>query len=152
MNGERILKVSDIKTPVKGFLKPGDTLTYAAQKMSELGMRGLPVCRGDRLVGWLSEHDIVTRCAAEGLDPRLLKVEQFMTPDPEVCLEDQNAYECRDLMDRNQLFHLPVVDNDLRLVGMVSRLDGRSRGRLGNSSVKTSSDASFNAVLVAGHS
>jgi CBS domain-containing protein len=51
-------------------VRPDDTLQEAARKMKSLDVGALPVCDGDRLVGMITDRDIIVRATAEGRDPR----------------------------------------------------------------------------------
>ena len=58
---------------------PDDTLTEAARRMSERDVGMLPVCDADRIVGILTDRDIVVRSVARGDDPRRVRVAEAMT-------------------------------------------------------------------------
>jgi len=69
------------KSRSRGFpsLAPDMPLREAAQRMSALGVRMLPVCDGGRVVGVLTLRDITVRATAEGRDPFASKVREVMT-------------------------------------------------------------------------
>ena len=57
-----------------------DTLQRAAEKMRELDVGSLPVCKGGQLVGMITDRDITIRAVAKGSDPVRTMVHEVMTP------------------------------------------------------------------------
>jgi CBS domain-containing protein len=89
--------------------------------MKNLNVGVLPVCGdNDRLVGMITDRDIVVRAVAEGCDPRTITVKEVMSPDVLWCFEDQDVKEAAQLMRENQVRRLVVLNHDKRLVGIVS--------------------------------
>ena len=80
----------------------------------------LPVCENDRLVGMLTDRDIVVRAIADGCDTKTTTAREIMTPDIVYCFEDQDVQEAARLMEQNQIRRLVVLNRDKRLVGIVS--------------------------------
>src|SRR5262245_27370279 len=74
----------------------------------------------DRLVGMLTDRDIVVRAVAEGSDPRTTRVGDATTPDILYCFEDQDVREAARLMRENHVRRVVVLNRDKRLVGIVS--------------------------------
>ena len=95
--------------------------------MQELDVGALPVCDGERLLGMLTDRDITVRGIADGLNPDEACVSDIMTPEVEYCIADQDAEDAKRLMGARQLRRLPVVDRDMRLVGIVSLGDLATR-------------------------
>lgn len=95
-------------------------LRDAAAKMKQLDIGMIPVCDGDRLRGMLSDRDITVRATAEGKDPTKTKVSEIMSTEIVYCLEDQEIEEAVSLMEARQIRRLPVLNQDKRLVGIVS--------------------------------
>ena len=95
-------------------------LRDAAAKMKQLDIGMIPVCDGDRLLGMLSDRDITVRATAEGKDPTKTKVSEIMSTEIVYCLEDQEVEEAVSLMEARQIRRLPVLNQDKRLVGIVS--------------------------------
>ncbi len=92
-------------------------------KMKELDVGLIPVCDGDRLKGVLTDRDITIRAAADGRDPAKTKVSEVMSKDIAYCLEEQEVEEAVSLMEARQIRRLPVLNQDKRLVGIVSLAD-----------------------------
>jgi CBS domain-containing protein len=95
-------------------------LRDAASKMKQLDIGMIPVCDGDRLRGMLSDRDITVRATAEGKDPIKTKVSEIMSTEIVYCLEDQEVEEAVSVMEARQIRRLPVLNQDKRLVGIVS--------------------------------
>lgn len=99
---------------------PEETLQAAARRMRELGIGVLPVCERDRLVGMLTDRDIVVRSTAEGSDPVRAPVRTAMTPQVIWCSEDDDIQRAAELMERKAVRRLMVLGPGRRLVGMLS--------------------------------
>ncbi len=97
-----------------------ECLEAAAAGMALLDVGPLPVHDGEKLVGVLTDRDIVVRAVATGMDPVQTRVGQVMTPAVVYCYEDQDVHEAARLMVEHQVRRLMVLDRDERLVGIVS--------------------------------
>lgn len=103
--------------------KLDDSLVSIAARMRDGDIGAMPICGDDeRLVGMITDRDIVVQFIAEGADPSLLTAANFATGTPVVVEADANLEEIERLMSEHQVRRLPVVD-DGRLVGMVSQGD-----------------------------
>jgi CBS domain-containing protein len=100
---------------------PDMSLREAAQKMRDGDFGVLPVGENDRLIGMITDRDIVTRALADGLDnPMEKKVREVMSEDVCYCFEDQKVEDVAKNMGENQIRRLPVLNRQKRLVGIVS--------------------------------
>lgn len=99
---------------------PDMTICDAAKKMREGDFGVLPIGENDRLVGMLTDRDIVVRAIAEGIDPEQTSVRDIMTPNVLYCFEDQTLEEVAENLGRNQIQRLPVLNRQKRLVGILS--------------------------------
>jgi len=88
--------------------------------MKTLDVGTLPVCDGDRLVGMLTDRDIVVRIIADQRDLKQSTVIDAMTPGVIYCFEDEDVQEAAMLRGDKQIRRLPVLNRDKRLVGIVS--------------------------------
>jgi CBS domain-containing protein len=114
------MQVHDIMTRGCECISPDRTLQEAAQRMKALDVGPLPVCGEDRLIGMITDRDIVLRAVAEGLDPKSVRVRDVMTPNVTWCLEDQDVAEAARLMRDKRIRRLVVLNRDKRLVGILS--------------------------------
>jgi CBS domain-containing protein len=104
-------------------------VAYAAKMMQQEDVGLAPVVEGDRLVGTLTDRDIVTRVVAEGKDPQSVTVREVASTDLVTIDPQQGLDEALRLMARNQVRRLPVVEEDGRLVGVVAQADVAREGR-----------------------
>jgi CBS domain-containing protein len=99
---------------------PAATVLKAAQHMNDYKIGCLAVLDDGRLVGILSERDILTRVVAQRRDPASTLVEEVMTTDVICCQEHTMQEEARGVMKNRRIRHLPVLDGDGNLVGLIS--------------------------------
>lgn len=104
-------------------------VSEAAEKMKAVDVGMIPVYDGDRLVGTLTDRDIVTRAIAQGRDPSATKVIDVMSPGVTYCFENQETDEAAKLMADNQVRRLIVLNQHKRLVGVMSLGDLAARAR-----------------------
>ena len=122
------MQISGIMTPNPRTVQPGDTLQAAAQAMDELNVGVLPVCEGDRLVGLVTDRDIVIRSVSAGQDPRTATVADAMTTDPRTLHVDDTVMAAIQMMEEQQLRRVPVLDGQGKLAGIVSLGDLAAAG------------------------
>jgi CBS domain-containing protein len=127
--------VSQIMTRNVQAVSPGDTIRHAAQMMNDLDVGVLPVCDGERLVGMVTDRDIVVRATSAGIAPDKGVVNQVMSTDVRWCFEDQPLDEVMQQMADTQIRRIPVVSHDdgHKLIGIVSLGDiaTKSQGEAG---------------------
>lgn len=116
------MKVAECMTRDVKMVRPETTLQDAARTMTDSDIGSLPVSDGDRLVGMVTDRDIVTRAVCEGKGPET-PVRDVMTDDVKYCFEDQDIGEIASNMADIQLHRLPVVNRDKRLVGIIALAD-----------------------------
>ena len=115
------MKVSEVMTRNVECVCPGDSLLTASRKMRKLDVGPLPVCGdNDKLVGMLTDRDIVVRAVADARDMEETKVQDIMTPDIQFCLENHDVAHVARIMHDKQVRRLVVLNDDRRLVGIVS--------------------------------
>ncbi len=101
-------------------VEPGDTVTEVAQRMVERNVGAVLVLDGGRLVGIMTERDLM-RAVARGLDSDA-SVSQYMSRDPETIEPDDTTEHAAVLMIHGGFRHLPVVEGDA-VVGILSIRD-----------------------------
>ncbi len=112
--------IKDVMTRGVEVISPETTLTQAAEKMRHFNIGPVPVCDGDRLVGVVTDRDLVVRGIAMGHDPLTSKVSSVMTEDVEVIHVEADLEEAAELMKDKQIRRLLVVDDHQNLVGILS--------------------------------
>jgi predicted transcriptional regulator len=95
-------------------------LAEAVELMQRHSVGAVMVQQGERLVGILSERDILRKVLGSGVDPNRATADQHMTPDPEVSTPDDTIGRAIFLMQGGGFRHLPLVDEQYRPVGIVS--------------------------------
>jgi CBS domain-containing protein len=88
--------------------------------MNEHGIGSLLIVEGGRIVGMFTERDVLRRVVAECRSPDTTPVSAVMTPDVIRCDPDTDVEQVADLMRRQRVRHVPVVDADEEVVGLVS--------------------------------
>lgn len=113
------MRIADIMSRDVTVARPDTTIRDAAETMARIDSGALPVCDGRRLLGMLTDRDIVVRGLAKGLGADS-SVSQVMTEGVEYCFEDDDLVEVGDKMAASQIRRIPVLDRDHNLVGIVS--------------------------------
>ena len=108
---------SDVKTAA-----PTQSLTDVARLMKQEDVGSIPVVDGERLVGVVTDRDIVVRGIADGSDPHAVKAGDIASRDVVTVRPDDALDEALRLMGQHQVRRLPVVD-DGQLVGVVAQAD-----------------------------
>ncbi len=114
------MKVKDVMTKGAECIGPDASIQEAAQRMKSLDIGPLPVCENDRIVGFITDRDIAIRGVAEGCDTKSTMVRDLMTPGVVACFEDQDVSEAAEKMREKQIRRLVVLNENKRLVGIVS--------------------------------
>jgi CBS domain-containing protein len=123
-------KCSDIMTEDVVYCKPNDSVITVAQlmKTEDIG----PVLIVDNednrtLVGIVTDRDLVLKVIAEGLDPQRTRVEQVMSKKLVTCRADDDVDTAMSAMAQYQLRRIPVVADNMKLVGIISQADVATR-------------------------
>jgi CBS domain-containing protein len=114
------MRIAEIMTRDPEVVRSDGFLKDAALRMQQLDVGMLPISEGDRLVGMLTDRDITVRATAKGRDPTTTQIREIMTPEVVYCFEDQEVSEAAKLMQEKQIRRLPVLNQEKRLVGIVS--------------------------------
>jgi CBS domain-containing protein len=114
------MRVSEIMTTDFQMIDSTNSLTQAAEKMKSLNVGFLPVKEGTRLIGLITDRDIVIRGLAEGMDPGSTQVKDIISSEILYCYDDDSIEEAARLMEDNQVRRLVVVNHDQVPVGIVS--------------------------------
>jgi CBS domain-containing protein len=113
------LQVKEIMTNEVAYVSPDQTLVEAARLMQKHDVGSVPVCQGDQVVGIVTDRDIVVRNVAHGKNPQNTPVKEVMTSQVQMVSSDMNLHQVAEMMAKNQVRRLPVVDNH-RIVGMIA--------------------------------
>ncbi|WP_102108044.1 CBS domain-containing protein [Oceaniglobus roseus] len=101
-----------------------------ARMMEKDDIGAVPIGKDDRLIGMLTDRDIAIRVVARGLDPAKTRADAVMTKGIVWCHTTETVEDAIHLMDQKKIRRLPVIDDNKRLVGMLSLGDiAHSAGR-----------------------
>lgn len=112
--------VADVMTRGVRSMNPQDPVTLAARAMDELNVGVIPVCEGEKVVGMVTDRDIVVRGVAQQADTRAMKLADVMSTDVRCAREDDDIDEVLGRMAHTQIRRMPVLDREDHLVGIVS--------------------------------
>lgn len=115
--------VSEVMCREPAVIDPGTTVAEAARAMRDRGIGCLLVGRGDRVLGIVTDRDIVVRGLANGADPVRGRICDVMSSEVLCCHEDQPLDEVRRTMAEHGVRRLPVLDRWGHVVGVLSRSD-----------------------------
>lgn len=104
------------------------TAGEAARLMREHDVGSLPVVHNDRIVGVVSDRDLVVRVIATGLDPDTTPIVEVASDRPVTVEASADLDEALHLMAQHQVRRLPVVEDD-RLVGVIAQADVARLGK-----------------------
>jgi CBS domain-containing protein len=113
-------RVADVMTRGVRTLAPHDSIVKAAQAMEELDVGVIPVCDAQRLVGVVTDRDIVLRGVAQSRQIEKTQLKDVMSQQPCCCDEDDSIETVAEKMREAQVRRIPVVNHDRQLVGIVS--------------------------------
>jgi CBS domain-containing protein len=100
-------------------ISPGMNAEDAAGLMKSLDVGVLPVVEDEKLVGLVTDRDLVIRVLAERKDPGAVNVGDICTRSPVTVSPDMRLSEARELMEKHKVRRLPV-EKDHHLVGILS--------------------------------
>ncbi len=113
------MKVCDVMTTDVRVIGCEGTLREAAEMMKSCDIGSLPVSRDERLVGMVTDRDIVVRAVAQGLGGDC-PVSQVMSEDLKFCYADETVEQAANTMSDLGVRRLPVIDRNEKLVGFMS--------------------------------
>ena len=115
-------RIRDVMTSNPAAAEPSTTVLDAAKVMAAEDVGPVPIVEGERLVGVVTDRDLVVRVLAEGRDPSSTTIGEIASSDLVTVQPDSDLSEAVQLMSRHQIRRLMVVENG-RLVGIVAQAD-----------------------------
>lgn len=113
------MKIHEVMTPDAISAHPETTLMAAAEMMRLLNVDTLPVVEGERVIGLVTDRDIVVRGLALGFDPRATPIVRVMARHVPGCEPQEDVQEVAERMRRLRVRRLFVLDAQERLLGSV---------------------------------
>lgn len=101
-------------------VQPDATVLQAAEIMNQHRVGSLVVLSGEQLAGMFTERDVLTRVVVARRDPDATRVSEVMTTEVVCCRPHTSLDEARTVMKERRIRHLPVLEDDGRLLGLVS--------------------------------
>ena len=111
------MKIRELMTTDIITCTPSTPVMEVARHMKNNDIGSVPVVENRRLVGMVTDRDIVIRCIALGMDPNKAQASECMTKNPVTVTPESDAHEASRLMSEEQIRRLPVVENG-NLVGI----------------------------------
>jgi len=105
---------------------PNDSVQMAAQMMKKANIGSIPVIDNNqdrRLIGILTDRDLVLSVVVDGRGAKSTMVEEVMTRKVETCFVDDNLQVAIDKMSKFQYRRLPVVDLENKILGIIAQAD-----------------------------
>jgi len=102
------------------WVDPSTPIEQLAQLMQKHDIGAIPIVENDRLVGMVTDRDIVCRCIAAGGDPKTTTARDVMTEGIIFCLDKQELDDAARLMEMKQVRRLPVINGKKRMIGILS--------------------------------
>ena len=122
-------KVADVMTQRPRAVTPQTSLTEVAEVMESEDVGVVPLVEGDRLVGIVTDRDIVVRAIAKGKDPQGMPASEVCSRELVTVSPDDDLSEALKVMAQYQVRRLAVTAEDDRLVGVVSQADVALQGK-----------------------
>lgn len=113
----KVIKLAQVPPP---SVKVDATVLSAAMSMRNARIGAAAVLEGDELVGIFSERDVMLRVVVPRLDPEATTVRDVMTTAVQTVGEEAEAGEALELMVARHIRHLPVVNSENRVTGLLS--------------------------------
>ena len=118
------LTARDLMSACVATVRPEDSIERAARLMSESDCGAVPVVDGSgRLLGIISNRDITVRLVARGLSIPHAQVSDCMTSEAFACSAENSFESCMRGMSWHQVRRIPIVDDEHRVIGMISQAD-----------------------------
>ncbi|MGK9233152.1 CBS domain-containing protein [Inquilinus limosus] len=131
------MQVQEIMHTSVQLADPNMTIRDVARRMRAENIGALPVGENDRLVGMVTDRDIVMRAVADERNPGTTTVREVMSEGICYCFEDDEVDRAAEVMAQHQVRRLPVLNRNKRLVGVVALADlGRSEEGAAESALK----------------
>ena len=115
------MKVKEVMHKGVDWVAPDTPVTDLAKLMRQHDIGAIPIGENDRLIGMVTDRDIVCKGLAEdGFDARRATARDVMTPGIHCCREDDDLAKAVRHMEELKVRRLPVINKSKRMVGILS--------------------------------
>ena len=121
------MKVKDVMHTGVSWVEPDVSVAEVAKKMRNEDIGAVPVGEHDRLIGMVTDRDITCRGTAEGASPKELTARDVMSKGIIFCRDEEDVDDALRIMEHKKIRRLPVLNEDKRMVGMLSLGDVSSK-------------------------
>jgi CBS domain-containing protein len=114
------MKVKEVMHKGAEWASPQTPVTDVARKMRDLDIGAIPVGENDRLIGMVTDRDIACRGVANGEDAAKLTARDVMSRGIFYCNDAEDLEDTLRIMEQKRVRRLPVINDQKRMVGMLS--------------------------------
>jgi CBS domain-containing protein len=114
------MKVKDVMHKGAEWVPPQTPVSDIARKMRDLDVGAIPIGENDRLIGMVTDRDIACRAVADGKDWSMVTARDVMSKGILYCRDSEELEDAMRIMEQKQVRRLPVIDDNKRMVGMLS--------------------------------
>jgi CBS domain-containing protein len=114
------MKVKDAMHPGVTWVGPETRITELARSMRDEDIGAIPIGENDKLIGMVTDRDITIKGLAYGRDVDSLTARDVMSGPILYCRADEDIDDAVRLMETHQVRRLPVIDENKRMVGILS--------------------------------
>jgi CBS domain-containing protein len=123
------MKVKEAMHKGAEWVSPSTPVPELARLMVKHDIGAIPVGDNDKLIGMVTDRDIVCRGLANGKDVAKLTAREVMTSQIVWCRDDEDLDDATRIMEQKRIRRLPVIDKNKRMVGMLSLGDLSHAGK-----------------------
>ena len=114
------MKVQEAMHSGVEWLEPSASLVEIAETMRKHDVGAIPIGENDRLIGMVTDRDIVLKAFAKKADPSKLTARDVMTKGIVYCRENEELDDALNIMESKKIRRLPVLSKAKRMIGMLS--------------------------------
>jgi CBS domain-containing protein len=114
------MKVQEIMRPGAVSVSPSSTIPAVARRMQELDLAAIPVCESGRLIGIVTDRDILRRGVAASRDTSTMLVRDVMSSAVAWCTLDDDVETAIRIMEEKRIHHLAVLNAQHHMVGLLN--------------------------------
>lgn len=114
------MKVREIMSAYVQSISSSAMVSEAAERMRIFDIGAIPILENNKIIGILTDRDIVIRAIAAELDPKMTVIKDVYTPNILNCFEEDEIETAARIMEDNQVRRLVVLGDDNTVVGMLS--------------------------------